>query len=458
MQFRKLPPSLSLFVFALGAVSLRCSPAASPVAHFAEPGAACDAGQRELIALVQRSPERASTASTQAALPEAALGDVPGEGPVLELRPDGASWASVALPGSTPNERAEALAARLSTPVEKDAAVYVAAAPELDVQTLRTYLQRFPASTVLRLLVRIPSAATEASSGSTYATRLLDQRDPRAREAIAGEGYATHSRCPGLQQAVAQLNGLGPSERWPELRRALARTLPACSCNQLDSSGLKSLIVAEQRAGTASLGWLPLSFVRDVRCGTSMPLRSVGKLVGQIEQFNTEFSGRFQSDALTFDQVLTNQRLLEYFCNPLPGETLTALGRGRANVYFRTATDATCQAWRIEALSPGAPMGTLRLLRGGQPTQVSFHYWQGAEELRLFGPASVAPASLPTDTRSWACDESARLTGVDSNSLQFEKGRWFFDEATCRAAPAEAAIAGCVVPHVSNEAAPAAKP
>jgi hypothetical protein len=165
-----------------------------------------------------------------------------------------------------------------------------------------------------------------------------------------------------------------------------------------------------------------------------MPLRSIGKLVQQMERFDHEFAGRFGKDAVEFDDVFSNERLLEYFCNALPGETLAAQQRKRATVYLRRG-GTVCEGWRFEPLAPGAPMGTWRRVSGGTSDPLSVHYWQAAEEIRLFGPVSE-PGSKPTDEREWACQEKLRLIGVEARSVELEGGRWFFDEEACRLAPA----------------------
>jgi hypothetical protein len=76
---------------------------------------------------------------------------------------------------------------------------------------------------------------------------------------------------------------------------------------------------------------------------------------------------------------------------------------------------------------------------------LAFHYRQAAEQIRVFGPASAEPASRPTDSAEWACDQTFRLKGIDERSIQLESGRWFYDEATCRKADAASVPPpGCV--------------
>jgi hypothetical protein len=87
-------------------------------------------------------------------------------------------------------------------------------------------------------------------------------------------------------------------------------------------------------------------------------------------------------------------------------------------------------------------MGTFRRVATGGGA-LAFHYWQAAEEIRLFGPLDAAAPSKPTDRRDWTCDNNQRLTGVDGHSVAFERGRWFFDAAACRAAGPSDTFGGC---------------
>ena len=77
-------------------------------------------------------------------------------------------------------------------------------------------------------------------------------------------------------------------------------------------------------------------------------------------------------------------------------------------------------------------MGTWRRASSPSRAPLAFHYWQAAEEIRIFGPAEAAPPSRPTDSRDWACEQTYRLTGIDEDSIELDSGRWFFDEAVCR--------------------------
>jgi hypothetical protein len=425
-------------------------------------GPACEARQRDLTSLLARLPERAMVSSLAVELPEARIGELPGGGPVLEIAEKEARFDGQPLGGADAAERAKALEARLDAKRTDGArgaddkprtlTVYVAVQRQLDVQTVRTYLSRVPDGIGLRLLLRVPappapgaSAPSEKRSATAeLAERLLAERDPSVREELAREGYAQSARCSKVQAAVSGVRGVGPEQRWPRLRESLLAALPSCACGELDTEGLEQLLVAEQRAGTATLGALPLGFIRDERCGASMPLRSFAKLIQQMESFDEEFSGGWQQDALAFERVLTDDRLLNYFCNALPGETLAALERARATLYWKVAGADACEAWRFEPLAPGAPMGTFRRVAAASGgAGLAFHYWQAAEEIRLFGPLDPRAPSKPTDRRDWACDNNQRLTGVDGHSLAFERGRWFFDAAACRAAGPGEAFGGC---------------
>ena len=413
------------------------------MAQFFAPGPACDRGKQELQALLIRLPERPLLTAARVELPEAALGNVPGEGPLLELDEQGAYWDGQPIPGADTTTRAVWLHSNATA--AQGSAVYIAAHPNIDVQTLRTFLLGLPPSSQARLLVRMPSQSSEAAKDNSFAARLLQERDPKAREQLAEQGFAQHSRCTALNGAISAANGLGASERWTKVRQGALNTLDSCACQDLDTEGLKALLLAEQRAGTATVAALPVTFLRDQRCGASMPLRSMRKLLGQVELFNEEFSGKFESDALTFEQVLTHERLLGYFCNALPGETLASLQRARSTLYLRLPGSETCQGVRFEPLSTGAPMGTLRQLRPGGAPGTAFHYWQAAEEIRVYGPALSDPPSKPTDTREWPCDTHRKLTGVDGSSIELEQERWFSDEESCRKAPAETAVSGCML-------------
>jgi hypothetical protein len=460
---RRFPrPALELLLVATIPALVACR---APEPSSAVPGetpAACEARQQALLSFIEGLPERSVHASRAIDLPESTLGAVPGNAPVIEISESALVLDSRPVAAGTLEERVAAVrtwAAAQPAVTGARASIYVAAARDTDVKTLRAYLAALPEAVEPRLLVgavahrssREPGNA--AGEAQVLVESLLAERDPAERRRLAEQGYRRFSSCAALGNAVEGVAALDAQRRWPALRSALATAVPACRCGELDTDSLERVIAAEQRAGASTLGLLPLAFLRDVRCGASMPLRSIGKLVQQMERFDREFSGQFGKDAVQFDDVLAKERLLGYFCGALPGETLAAEQRQRATLYLRRNGE-TCEGWRFEPLAPGAPMGTWRRVSGASAGPLAVHYWQAAEEIRLFGPADATKA---TDTRDWACDTTERLTGVDDHSVHLESGRWFFDEAACRSAPAEQArLTGCFT--TLGELPPAAAP
>jgi hypothetical protein len=182
-----------------------------------------------------------------------------------------------------------------------------------------------------------------------------------------------------------------------------------------------------------------------------MGLRSVKRLLEQMEHFDAEYAGKITDDAVRFDQVITSDKLLVEFCDALPGETLAALERKKATMYWHVAGSSECEAWTFAPLAPGAPMGTVRRAAGPHGPAAAFHYWQAAEEMSVFGPTESDPPSKPTDQREWSCRASYKFTGIDGDSIQLENGRWFFDEASCRAANDATAPGGCAVTEGGRE-------
>jgi hypothetical protein len=341
--------------------------------------------------------------------------------------------------------------------------LYVAAPGELEIRMLRTFVVEVPEGVELRLLVRPESPLPKALAGEVpekareLSARLLVETDPEKRRALAREGYATSADCAPLSSAVAATDSVDAKERWPALKHALPSALAACACDKLDTTSLTSIVGAEQRAGAASVAYLPLSFVRDERCDATMPQRAVKKLVRQLEEFDATFSGAWQRDALTFGDVLVDDRLRVYFCDALPGETLAAKERARATLYLRVPGGAVCEPWAFEPIAPGSPMGTFRRPASDGRPALAFHYAQAAEEIRVFGPVDPAAPSHPTDSRDFACDETFRLTSVDDESVGLDKGRWFFREAACTAWHGDVPGAPCFdARRVGSAAAPAA--
>jgi hypothetical protein len=247
-----------------------------------------------------------------------------------------------------------------------------------------------------------------------------------------------------VDRAVDSTRGLSERERWPRLREALQTALPTCSCQQLDADGLRALLSAEQRAGTVTLSSVPIGFLREQRCVASMPLRSVQQVLDDIDEFDAEFAGDWKDGELHFDDVVTNERLLNVLCVALPGETLASLQRESATMYWRLPGRDRCEAWQFEPLARGAPLGTWRRVEPELPP-LALHYRQGAEDLRVFGPVTD-PKSRATDEGPWSCDQNFHMLDQSTDSIGLEGGgRWYFDSAACERAPANSAsFAGCV--------------
>lgn len=452
--FRTLP--------ALLLSALACSPRTSEPPAAGTPLESCEEQRRELSALLENLPDRAVAGPVHVKLPKAALGGNVGTGPVLEVD-EGAAWLDgEPIPGESADARALRLKDLLSTVLVRHAApapksstattsaaspptLYVAGAAGLDVRTLRLYLRAIPETLPLRLLFDappIPMASDTERGGHDLAARLLAERDPERRRAIAREGYETFAECSAIHEAAESAEDVAEGEHWSRLRVRLLEATRTCSCESMDSGNLKHLVAAEQRAGAMAFGSLPLSFLRDERCGASMPLRSLQKLLTQVEAFDAEFSGDWQHDALAFERVITDERLLNYFCDALPGETLAALQRSRALVYWKVA-DAPCEAWQFQPLSPGTPMGTWKRRAPSAAPPLAFHYWQGSEEIRVYGPQTES--SKPTDEKAWECNQNLKMTGVDAHGVTLEAGRWYFTETACNAGNVtDSVVPGCV--------------
>jgi hypothetical protein len=405
--------------------------------------ATCTAEHAGLVAFVDRLPGRTLGAELRADLPLSTLGVAPGAGPVLSLTETSLSFDGESLPLEAWAERARSLPATGS--------LYVAAAPDVTIRRLRSAVSPLPRSLDLKLLVRtagIPSAASRSADAPeparAIALQLLNERDAEAQRRLAVRAYAEFSNCPALISATTAVSAKNARERWPAIKQAFATSLPSCRCDSIDAPALRAVLSAEQRAGTATLGAVPLSFVRDERCEASMGLRSVKRLLEQIEKFDADNAGNYGDDAVRFEQIVTNDRLREQFCDALPGETFAALGKARASLYLRVAGSDACEGWRFEPLAPGAPMGTWRRVAAAGEPALAFHYWLAAEEVSVFGPVDASVASKPTDERSWSCRENYKLIAIDAESLTIDGGRWFFNEASCRAAAPVAALPGCV--------------
>jgi hypothetical protein len=398
---------------------------------------ACEANKASLVAFVAALPEHALATELHTELAETTLGGAPGAGPVLEVTESSLAFDGTRLDVPAWAARAKAL--------PEHGVLYVAAARDVTIRALRAALLPVPRGTTLKLLARVKGTggATARLDVDASTLAVLAARDPARRKAAAERGFAEFSNCPELAAAVATAGAVSANDRWSTLHAGLTRALPACPCNSLETRSLAGLISAEQRAGTATLGALPLDFVRDERCEASMGLRSVQRLLEQMERFDADYAGKITDDAVRFEQVITSDRLLVEFCDALPGETLAALERKKATLYWRVAGSSECEAWTFAPMSPGAPMGTWRRAATAQSPAAAFHYWQAAEEISVFGPVTADPPSKPTDEREWACRQNFKLVGIDADSVALEGGRWFFTEAACHAAGETATTGGC---------------
>jgi hypothetical protein len=434
-------------VLALALALGACGPEARPFRPVPnETPASCQARRDDFSRFLAALPERAVRLDVASELAISTLGVPPGGGAVLELRERALRLDGAAVDSKT-------LAERLSG---ARGTLFVAVPPETTIGDLRSVLVALPKVVEPKLLVRTERSARAflavpgASERSReHAAELITERDPAERAKIAKRAYAELSSCAALAQAVSSVEGLGSGDRWPALKRALSDAVPRCSCDSLDTAGLAALLFAEQRAGTAALGALPAAFLRDERCGATMPLRSVQRLLEQIEAFDADYAGRFKDDALRFETVVTNDRLLVQFCDALPGETLAALQKARRSLWVRLSSGA-CEGFAFEPISPGAPMGTLRRTAPPGSAPLAFHYWQAAEEISVFGPVAADTPSKPTDQREWPCRVTYKLSGIDPDFVTLETGRFFFTEAACRAASPESTPGGCLMERPSE--------
>jgi hypothetical protein len=430
---------------------LGCHPEPKVGAAVPESAQACEARRDRFIAFLQALPERSVAAAGFVDLPLATVGMSPGTGPVLQLSPnqvllDGQPLRETALDARV-RRVSSWLAEKVQAATPGKSALYVAASADLDIHTLRLYLAAVPETLALKLLVRTSATssgdpARAKPEALQLAHELLAEQNPERRAVRSLKAYRSFSTCTAFDEAVSASPVTPLGQTWQARRSAMIEASSRCHCSELDTDSLQQIASAEQRAGAAGLGALPADFLRDHRCEAAMARRSVGKLVKQMEAFDAEFAGDWQNDALRFQEVLADERLLNYFCNALPGEALAALQRDKSPIYFRPAGAKACQAWRFEPLAPGAPMGTLRRT-GSQQSPLAFHYWQAAEELRVFGPVPEDAPTKATDQREWPCEQKYRLVSVDSHSIETETTRWYLDERACLAGPSKDDSAGC---------------
>jgi hypothetical protein len=384
------------------ASSLACGAGApAPAAPSTDSARACESQRTQLHAFVAADTDPGVRMEVRPDLPVALLGGVIGKGHALEVSADAVSLDGVWLPGHTEAarrselqlglERARAASADQPGTAErlqqKAPALYLALPAQTDLRTVRRWLNTIPADFRVFLVFRTP---TEPVSGAAGSVAILEQlhteSDPAARKTIAEAGYARWARCPALLGAVSGIPAGTPSERWPALQSTILQHLPGCECQQIDAVPLRDLLLAEQRAGAASLGAVPADFLRDERCNAALGLHPLQQLMKDIEAFDARHSGGYSEDALQFENVITNELLLPHVCPALPGETLAALQRERRTFFWKVPGSPHCQAWQFEPLQPGSPMGTWR--RQAEPGEepLAVHYWQGAEEIRLYGP------------------------------------------------------------------------
>ncbi|HEX2730949.1 MAG TPA: hypothetical protein VHM70_05065 [Polyangiaceae bacterium] len=428
-------------------------------------GPSCEQRQAALLDVLKKLPHESLAAPVQVTLAASTLRGAFGKGSILQLSDRSIILDGQSIEGGNTAEQLETLGARLkqlqteqssvagapgakSSAKESDKAaplrLYIAAARDLDVTTLHGYLKAVPRQFELRLLFAVPPVSIAAEPDEhELPAKVLAERDMKTRHALARQGYADYSECKAVADAAASVEGLNDHERWPRLQDAMLRAIPQCECDDLDADGLRLLLAAEQRAGTVALASIPMDFLRDQRCTAAMPLRSVQQILDDVDEFDAEFSGDWKNDELHFDDVVTDDRLLNTLCGAMPGDTLASLQRESATLYWRVPGQATCQAWRIESLSRGAPLGTwTKQTDGGQ--SLAFHFRQAGEEIRLFGPTTEK--SRATDDGPWPCDQELHMVDQDEHSIWLEHGgRWYFDQAACESAPASSAvIGGCI--------------
>lgn len=445
-MLHRLTLSLSLVVPG----SIACQASVTPPAKRPLTAEECRANQAHLVNLLDSLPERGLAMRGRDDLPIASLGGVIGSGRVVDIDADRLLVDGEPVAGASVDERIENLHQRLAESSTTSAAsprlLYLAANRDLDVRTLRRYLAAIPRSYDLHLVFQAPVAkeSVKSTEAASFADQLLSERDLATRHSLARNAYARHARCQAVLQAVDAAPAGDPNERWPGLREGLREAVPHCNCTELDSDELREIVMAEQRAGAAAVGSMPFDFMRDERCGASFGLNPLQKIVHDIEAFDEEFAGGYGRESLDFEQVVTNDRLLNYLCQALPGETLASLQRTKHTLYWKVQGLASCQPWQFEPLAPGSPLGTWRRQPLESEPALALYYWQGAEEIRLYGPITD-PESKPTDEREWTCSQNFRMRGIDPVSIQLEAGRWFFDAESCSKAKAEeAAFPGCV--------------
>ncbi len=450
MSFQRSCLTLSMLSFAA------CSGAGARYAS----GPSCEERQRQLVSVLQSLPDQTLNSPLSVPLPSAALAGAFGKGPVLEVFEARALFNGSEVPGTTQEERVKALATAIPATTSASP-LYVAATANVDIRTLQSYLAVVPDAYDLRLAFVRPTEPPGAradsdepnSEDTAFSEKLLLERDPAARRQIAASGYQEYSDCEAVDAAAAASATAPEATRWPTLKRAMIEAVPRCECADINPDGLRNLLAAEQRAGNVALGSMPAAFLKDVRCKASMPLRTVQQVLADVESFEVEFSGSWDETGVRFEEVVTNERLLNYLCSAMPGELFESVSAEFATVYLKTAKAPQCRAYRLEPVARGAVFGTLRST-DASATSASYHYRLGGNDLRVFGPLP-SPESRATDEGPWACNKDLKLSSSDAHSIGVDGGgRLYFTQAACEAASTDSLFPGCVFDPALAPAAP----
>lgn len=441
----RLGPALLVFVTA-------CSNSGARYAT----GPSCEERQAQLVDVLQSLPDQTLNSPLTIPLPTATLAGAFGKGPVLEVHDARLWFEGKEIAGGTLEDRARTLAGLVASSAGATAksTLYVAASANVDMRTLQAYLAVVPDAYELRLSFARPASAAEPAAASAeadeetdedsvYAEELLTERDPRRRREIAAAGYQEYSDCEAITSATSGQAQAPDATRWPALKRAMIEAVPRCECSDINPDGLRNLLVAEQRAGNVALGSMPAMFLKDTRCKASMPLRTVQQVLGDVEKFDAEFSGSWDETGVKFEEVVTNERLLNYLCSAMPGELFESVSAEFATVYVKTSKAPQCRGYRLEPVARGAVFGTFRGQTPG-PNEASFHYRLGGNDLRVFGPLPTAE-SRATDEGPWACNKDMKLAESDAVSIAAEGGgRFYFTAAACERGGADGVFPSCV--------------
>lgn len=427
-------------------VSLALAISCSGRSANAPTGPSCEERKTQLLKVLGELPQEGHGMPLDVDLPVSAFGGAYTKAPTLEITERGVRLRGRPLLGESRAERKKALQKALeSDPIH--GVLLVAAAAQVNARTLHDYFEAFPKDVQPRLLFRAPALsnkknADQLNDGLDLADQVLVERDPLKRRELARQGYGQFAPCPATTAVADAVEQLEPGERWPALARSMPSAISQCPCEQLEPDPLRRLLVAEQRAGTAAVGSVSVAFLSDIRCRASMPLRSIQQILLDIDEFDAEFSGNWREDALVFDQVVTDERLLVYLCNAMAGDVLSELQRDGRSLYLKIPSSGRCDEWRFKPIARGAPMGFVERRRPG--ADLRFHFRQAGNELRLFGPAPTESAAT-TEAQDWTCDEDLHLAGAEEDRIQVTgNGAWFFTAETCQNAPASTAFKSCL--------------